>query len=397
MVKVLSGGLKEVNGFSFSAIECGIRYKGRLDFAMIFSQNPCNASGLFTTNRLPSSAVSICRERIDNPIHGILINSTNANACTGDEGYHNSITLTQEVARQMDVDSNSILMASTGIIGVQLPLEQMKNAIPSLIGNLDRENADLIPSAIMTTDTSPKEIAVSFSSSLGEYRIAGTAKGSGMIAPNMATLLAFILTDFPIEKNMLKRIFTRSIMKSLNSITIDGDMSTSDTAIILSPISKKYITLENDLQNFEDALMHLLDRLSEMIVRDGEGATKLLRISVNGAMDEDDAKKAARSISESLLVKTALFGQDPNWGRIACAVGYSGAQVDENRLSIYFEKIPLLLRGKPADYDPNYLEDVLSRREITINIDLGMGNAQAKYLTTDLSYDYIKINSEYST
>ena len=396
-MKELEGGLKEVEGFIFSAIECGIKYTERLDFALIFSKTPCNASGLFTTNRISAAPVTLCKERINNPVHGILINATNANACTGEEGYNNSIGLTAEVANLMNVDPSSILMASTGVIGVQLPFEKMKKSIPLLIDALSVENSRLVPEAMMTTDTFSKEFAISFKCSKGEYTIAGTAKGSGMIAPNMATLLAFILTDFPIDRNSLNQIFGRCINETMNSITIDGDTSTNDTAIILSPISGEYLTDKDDLQKFEDALMYLLQKLSRMLVMDGEGATKLVQIIVKGARNQKDAKIAARAISESLLVKTAIFGKDPNWGRIACAVGYSGADVVENNLSIIFEDIPMLSKGKPQDYDKHKIDVVMSKREYSITVDLGIGDATASYLTTDISYDYVKINAEYTT
>ena len=396
-MKELTGGLKEVNGFLFSAIECAIKYNQRLDFALIFSKKPCNASGLFTTNSITAAPVVLCKDRINNPVHGILINATNANACTGEEGYKNAMRLTTEVANLMDVDPSSILMASTGVIGVQLPFEKMKKSIPFLIDRLSKENSRLVPEAIMTTDTFPKELAVSFQSSKGEYTIAGTAKGSGMIAPNMATLLAFILTDFPIDKKDLNQIFAKSINETMNSITIDGDTSTNDTTIILSPITEEYLTDKNDLLKFEEALIHLLKKLSKMLVMDGEGATKAVQIKVEGAKDKKDAQMAAKAISESLLVKTAIFGRDPNWGRIACAAGYSGAYIEESNLSIIFDDIIMLLKGKPIIYDKKKIDEVMSKREYSITVDLGVGNASASYLTTDISYDYVKINAEYTT
>ena len=396
-MNLLKGGLNEVPGFSFAAIECGITYKERLDFSLIFSKTPCNASAIFTTNKIIAAPVKLSKERINNLIHGILINSTNANACTGEIGYKNALMLTKEVSKHLNVEEDSILNASTGVIGVQLPIDKMKKSIPILAKSLSIDNAELIPRAIMTTDTFPKEIAASFSYSRGEGRIAGTIKGSGMIAPNMATLLVFILTDFPIEKQALKTIFTRCSMKTLNSITIDGDMSTNDTALILSPTSNQYISDKNDLDKFESALLNILDKLSEMTLSDGEGTTKIVKVNVTEAKTKDDARLVAKSISESLLVKTAFFGKDPNWGRIACAAGYSGAEIKESSLSIYFEDIPLLINGSPAKYNMKKLYEILNKKKFSITINLGIGDASSSYLTTDLSYEYIKINAEYTT
>jgi glutamate N-acetyltransferase/amino-acid N-acetyltransferase len=396
-MKILNGGLENVRGFSFSAKECGIKYKNRLDLALIHSLSPCSASGLFTKNRISAAPVKLCRKRIANSIQSILINSNNANASTGQAGYQNALLLTDEVARHLSIATGSVLMASTGVIGVQLPIDKIMAQIPNLVEDLSPENAQLVPLAIMTTDTHPKECAVSFSSSRGEFNIGGIAKGSGMIAPDMATLLSFVITDAPIDRENLDSIFRRCINSTFNAITIDGDMSTNDTAIVLSPISDNYLDDSKDLRIFEDSLMTVLTKLSEMIVSDGEGVTKSVKVAVTGAKTEDDAKKAARAISESLLVKTAIFGRDPNWGRIACAAGYSGAAVEEESLSISFENIKLLERGTPLQFDQEALEKIMSRREYTITVNLGMGEGRSTFMTTDITYDYIKINSEYTT
>jgi glutamate N-acetyltransferase/amino-acid N-acetyltransferase len=396
-MKILNGGLENVRGFSFSARECGIKYENKLDLALIHSSTPCNASGLFTKNRIFAAPVKLCRERIGNRIHSILMNSNNANASTGQIGYQNALVITDELARQLDIASESVLMASTGVIGVQLPVNKIISEIPHLVKGLSAENARLVPIAIMTTDTRPKEFAVSFSSSMGDFNIGGIAKGSGMIAPDMATLLSFLITDAPLERKDLDTIFRKCINDTLNSITIDGDMSTNDTAIILSPISDNYLNDSKDLRLFEDSLMAVLTKLSSMLIDDGEGATKSIKVVVSGAKTDEDAKKAAKTISESLLVKTAIFGKDPNWGRIACAAGYSGAEIEEENLSISFENIKILERGTPLQFDKETLDKIMSRREYTINIDLGMGRGKSTFMTTDISYDYIKINSEYTT
>ncbi len=396
-MKQREGGLENVPGFSFAALECGIKYENRLDFALLFSEKPCNAAGAFTTNKIFAAPVRLCRERIGKPVHGILVNANNANACTGDEGYRNVERLTRETASMLGVPENSLLAASTGVIGVQLPVKKMIAAISRFREKLSPAQGKLIPRAIMTTDTYPKECAFSFSCADREYTVAGAAKGVGMIAPNMATLLAFIITDMPARKSDLNAIFKRAVGASFNAITIDGDMSTNDTAIILSPISDSPVTSAEGLASFEEALMAVMTRLAELLVRDGEGATKYVTVSVSGAKNDDDARLAARAVSQSLLVKTALFGNDPNWGRIACAAGYSGAIIEERCLSIAINGITLLSRGIPVPFDKAAMSENLSQKDISITVELGMGNGNAVYYTSDISYEYVKINAEYTT
>ncbi|HPK45322.1 MAG TPA: bifunctional glutamate N-acetyltransferase/amino-acid acetyltransferase ArgJ [Spirochaetota bacterium] len=395
-IKELSGGLENANMFKYAAIECGIRYENRLDFSLIYSDKPCWAAGVFTTNKFCAAPVILCRERIKNTIHAVVINATNANAATGKQGYDNAKLLAAELAKILSIDEKTVLMASTGIIGVQLPVEKMKKKLPILVKNLNIESGKLLPTAIMTTDTFPKQYALSFETSTGIYTIAGIAKGAGMIAPDMATLLCFVVTDFPLQQRLLQKLFTSSIAVSLNAITIDGDMSTNDTAILLSPaIHTKHTHADIDI--FNNALTMMMKRLAYLIVSDAEGATKCVTIKVVGAANDSDAKIAAKSIAESLLVKTAIFGNDPNWGRIACAAGYSGAELREDKLSIYFEDISLFKNGSPVNFDKDRLIDILKRKEYTIIIDFGIGKSSFEYLTSDLSYEYVKINAEYST
>lgn len=396
-MRFLDGGLEHINGFTFSAIECGIRYEGRLDYCLIVSDKECNAAGMFTTNRVSAAPVKLSRERIAGPVRAILINATNANACTGDRGMDAAAALTGDVAARIGAPAGSVLMASTGIIGRQLPLEKMMKSHQSLVAGLSREGGRLIPRAIMTTDTVPKEVCVSFETSAGEFRIAGTAKGSGMIAPNMATLLCFLVTDAPVGSGDLTRLFSKAIARTLNAITIDGDMSTNDTAIILSPRSGRPLAAAGDLANFEEALHAALKRIAEMLIDDGEGTTKRVTISVKRAKSDADAARIARSVAQSLLVKTAFFGNDPNWGRIAAAAGYSGAEVDETTLSVSFDGMPLLVNGAPADFDREALVAIMSTKTFEVTVDVGLGAASWSMLTTDITFDYVKINAEYST
>ncbi|MCL2155097.1 MAG: bifunctional glutamate N-acetyltransferase/amino-acid acetyltransferase ArgJ [Leptospirales bacterium] len=395
-MKVLNGGLENVSGFSFSSIKCGIRYEDKLDYALILSKHPCNASGVFTTNRIAAAPVKICRERISNKINAILINSTNANACTGIEGYNNAVNLAKDIAEKVHIPNDSVLTASTGIIGRQLPIDKMLSSHQELVKNLNHHEGHSVAQAIMTTDTIPKEAAASFEYNGRSYSVAGIAKGSGMISPNMATLLSFIITDASILKTDMDIIFKRIIKKTFNSITIDGDMSTNDTAILLSHDSNEYLPKEA-LGEFELSLEYVMSKLAELLIFDGEGATKSVRVNVINANNNNEAELIARAVSNSLLVKTAFFGNDPNWGRIACAAGYSGAEVYEEKLSIYINKTALLINGTPIEIDYKELENTLKERNFSVTIDVSLGNGEASMLTTDLSYDYVKINAEYST
>lgn len=382
--------------FSFSAVKSGIKYSDKYDFALIYSNTPCNCAATFTTNKVCAAPVIISKERMANPIQAIVVNSSNANACTGEMGLENARSITSTIGSALNIDPESILAASTGVIGVQLPAQKMIDSIPDLTSNLSENNQNLFAQAIMTTDTVPKYVKKTFIANTKTYTIEGFAKGSGMIAPNMATLLSFIVTDAPVEKNLLRDIFHDTIRKTYNCITIDGDMSTNDSAFILSPLSDNYLD-ENGSNIFKDTLYQLLEELALILVKDGEGATRCVKINVKNALNNDEARICACSVAESLLVKTAIFGKDPNWGRIACAAGYSGAQLDQNILSIYFNDIPLLLSGTPVGYDKDRLIEIMNSESYEINIDIGSGNGSWSYWTSDISYDYVKINSEYTT
>ncbi|MBP7901673.1 MAG: bifunctional glutamate N-acetyltransferase/amino-acid acetyltransferase ArgJ [Spirochaetes bacterium] len=395
-MKKLEGGLELVQGYKYSAVESGIRFANRLDLCLISSDKDSNAAVVTTTNKVFAAPVKLCRERKNNKIRGILINSTNANACTGDQGYETAVKLTAETAKAIGADDKSILNCSTGIIGVQLPYEKISAKIPSLVSALSAEKGKEVSKAIMTTDTVPKFCCYNFETSKGSFKIASTAKGAGMIAPNMATLLCFSVTDAPVSKTDLDRIFSATIDKTVNALTIDGDMSTNDTAIILSPVSDDNLKNE-DLAEFEKALYAVLFDISKQLVTDGEGATKCVEILVNGAKTASDAKKCAKEIAESLLVKTAFFGSDPNWGRVACAAGYSGAEFDPQKMSISFDDMMIFRNGAPLNFDKKNLESVIKKKEFRVTVELNAGEHSFMYLTSDISIDYVKINAEYST
>lgn len=384
-------------GFKYSAVKCGIRYEDRLDYGLIAADVPCNAAGVFTQNALAAAPVRMCREKITRPVRALLLNSTNANACTGRTGYNNAKFLAEDMAERLGVNESAVLMCSTGVIGVQLPAEKMAESHNALVSSLASGNGELISRTIMTTDTAPKQGAVSFETSAGTFTIAGAAKGSGMIAPNMATLLALLVTNAPLERERLQNILEWAADETLNKISVDGDTSTNDSAILLSPVSAEPLSEPADINAFAEALLALLSDLSEQLVRDGEGATKLIRVHVKGAKDKNDAVLMAKSISGSVLVKTAFFGEDPNWGRIAMAVGNSGAEVLEDCLSISFGDCNFLDHGRPNQISQERIKAVMSQKDITVTVDCDLGDGEAVFLTTDLSYEYVKINAEYTT
>ena len=396
-MEYIEGGLEKVPGFKYAALECGIRYSNKTDYAIIVSDEMCNAAGVFTTNTLAAAPVRLCKEKIIHPVKAVLINSTNANACTGRQGYDTARFLTRNIAEKLGVHERSVLMCSTGIIGVQLPEEKMSASHDNLLSSLSAQNGELVSKAILTTDTVTKKCAVSFDTSIGTFVLAGTAKGAGMIAPNMATLLSFFVTDAPVGKQSLDSIFKQAAASTLNRITIDGDTSTNDSAIILSPASETPLESLADLDSFKDALLAVMESLSEQLVRDAEGATKFIRVLVINAKDNNDAGLIARRVSESVLVKTAFFGEDPNWGRIAMAIGNSGAEIREELLSISFGDCTFLDHGTPIKNTPEKIKEVMSQKDITVTIDCALGNGEALFMTSDLSYEYVKINAEYST
>jgi glutamate N-acetyltransferase/amino-acid N-acetyltransferase len=331
----------------------------------------------------------------------VLVNSGNANACTGLRGMDDALEISQVVADRVGLDKDSILVASTGVIGQPLPSDRMKNAVPALVEGLSSGTLPDIARAIMTTDTFPKMETRAGEAGGKEYTICGIAKGAGMIMPNMATMLSFIVTDAAVDPDMLKKVFREAVDSSFNCISIDGDTSTNDTALILAngmsgnPEIKRGTT---EGERFATLLREVLLSLSRQIVRDGEGATKFVEIVVTGAFSDGDAKKAAMAVANSLLVKTAFFGQDANWGRILAAIGYSGAEIDQNRTALWFDDVLMARDGIFAggDAESNGSE-VLKKKSFTVTVDLGLGGGNATVYTSDLSYDYVKINADYRT
>lgn len=385
-------------GFLYSVAKAQIKYSDRYDLALIYSKKPAQIAGVFTTNQIKAAPVKICMKRIRSGLaQAIVLNSGNANACTGQKGIEDALKIINYLAEKLNINKQYIFPLSTGVIGVPLPVDRILNALDELIKNLGNAQPLQVAEAIMTTDTFPK-LTFRQIRTVSPITILGICKGAGMISPNMATMLCTILTDAKISSDLMNEALRDAVAQSFNSITVDGDMSTNDTVLILANgESNMEIERKTTLwKEFKGSLNDLCLELSQMIVRDGEGATKFITVIVKGAKTTQDAKRVARAVANSLLVKTAFYGNDPNWGRIIAAVGYSGVPVKEEKTEIYINGICLFQNGLPTLKEEE-LKKSLLQKEIEVLINLNLGKGQAKIFTTDLSEKYVKINSEYRT
>jgi len=356
---------------------------------------------MFTTNRIMGAPVLVSRENVKHGIaRAIVANSGNSNVCNGEEGLASALMMTEETARALTIDSSEVLVASTGVIGRKFPIEKVLKGIPKAVKNLSREGSSMAARAIMTTDTISKETAVEIDIGGVTVKIGAIAKGAGMICPTMATMFCFITTDAAIELPALKKALRSAVDTSFNCITVDGDMSTSDTVLVLANGKAGNSLLKSRskaIDAFTEALTEVCLRMAKLLIKDGEGATRLVTIRITGAASREDARQVGLAIANSPLVKTAFFGSDPNWGRIICAVGYSGVPVDEHLVSIAINNVTLFERGKALPMDEGNMKMRMSKPEINIDIDIGMGWAEKVIYTSDLSYEYVKINAEYTT
>ncbi|MEK9139403.1 MAG: bifunctional glutamate N-acetyltransferase/amino-acid acetyltransferase ArgJ [Bacteroidota bacterium] len=397
-----AGGVTAPKGFTAAGVHSGIK-KAKKDLALVYSSAPAKAFGVFTTSKVQAAPVLVCKQQLkrSSSFRAIVVNSGNANACTGERGWNDAWTMVEGVAREIGAKPAEVFVSSTGVIGQYLPMSKIESAIPMLISNLSAEGHVAAAEAIMTTDTFSKELAVGVRIDGVDVTIGGMAKGSGMIAPYMATMLAFITTDVNISDDLLRYSVKRAADRSFNRITVDGDTSTNDMLLMLANgmAGNKEIQDPSDAayQTFYDALEHLLVRLSKLIVLDGEGATKFVEIEVVGAATEDVAVRAARSIANSSLVKTAMNGEDANWGRILAAVGYSGIEFEPSAVEIFFGDVPILQRNYAIDFSEEAAKQVLSQKEIKITVNLNQGKHTAAFWTCDLSKEYVAINANYRT
>jgi glutamate N-acetyltransferase/amino-acid N-acetyltransferase len=385
-----SGSICASKGFLASGVAAGIKRSGAYDLALIFSERPAAAAGIFTTNKVVAAPVVISRGRIaGGSAQGVVVNSGNANACTGGRGYRDALEMAEQAGNELNVDPKQMLVCSTGLIGSYLPMDRVRQGIRRAAAEMGPGD-QAAAAAIMTTDTKPKMAAVESPSG---WRLGGIAKGAGMISPHMATMLAFITTDAEVEAGQLQEALTEAAGTTFNSISVDGDRSTNDTVLAFANGASGVIP---NLADFASALHAVCRDLAEQIVADGEGATKLIRITVGGAATEEDARKAAHAVARSTLVKTAVYGQDANWGRIAAAVGSSGARADFDRLSISMAGVSLLQTGEPpAPEAITQARRAMDDSEITIECHLANGSASAEVLTCDLTPEYVRLNAEY--
>lgn len=389
-----------IQGFLFSTVEAAIKKAGRKDLALIFSEVPAAAAAVFTTSTVKAAPVLLSHEHIiSGTARAVIVNSGNANACTGEQGMKDAQETVKLVSQALGIDMKEVQVCSTGVIGVQMPMERMRPAITPLVDGLTSGTLDDIAQAIMTTDTFPKMEARSGQAGGVSYTVAGIAKGAGMIMPNMATMLSFIITDAAIEPAFLQQAFRCAVESSFNAITVDGDMSTNDTCLIMANgMAGNPLITEGSVEGkaFSATVNDVLLSLAKQIVKDGEGATKFVEIRVSGAKDNADAKRAAMAIANSSLVKTAFFGQDANWGRIFAAVGYSGAEVDQSLLSLSFDDVCMARNGIFAGGDAEARgTEVLKQKEFTVSVDLGISSGTSTVYTSDLTHEYVSINADY--
>ena len=404
-MQVIEGGVTAAKGFQAIGIHAGIK-KNKKDMAMLYSKVPCAAAGTFTTNVVKAAPVKWDQEIVYNhpAAHAVVVNSGVANACTGEEGYGYCRETAGKAAKLLGIDETEVLVGSTGVIGQQIPVDTIKQGIERMIPLLEdtKEAGVLAAEAIMTTDTVKKEAAVQVELGGVTVTVGGMCKGSGMIHPNMCTMLSFVTTDAAISKKMLQKALSESVKDTYNMVSVDGDTSTNDTVLLLANgvAGNPEITEEGeDYRKFAEALNHVNTELAKKIAGDGEGATALFEGKVIGAESKEQAVTLSKSIVTSSLTKAAIYGHDANWGRILCAMGYSGAQFDPEQVDLYFEsaagKLKIIENGVSTGYSEEEATKILSEQEVTAIADVKMGDAHATAWGCDLTYEYVKINADY--
>ena len=402
----IQGGVTAAKGFKAASTAAQIKYKNRTDMAMIYSEKPCVAAGTFTTNVVKAACVQWDQKIVkeSDAVHAVVVNSGIANACTGKQGFDACEATAQAVKEALGVPLDSCFVASTGVIGMQLPVEKLANGVKNMAPQLDEsmEAGTAAAKAIMTTDTIHKEIAVTFEIAGKTVTLGGMSKGSGMIHPNMCTMLGFLTTDLAIEKSLLQEALSQVVMDTFNMITVDGDTSTNDTLLIMAnglSMNDKITAKGEEYQTFVDALYYVCEFLAKKMAGDGEGASKLFEAKVVNAKCKDDARTLSRAIVASNLSKAAIYGCDANFGRFLCAMGYSGAQFDQNDVELFFEskegRLQVFDKGTPIVFDEDMAAKILGAEEVTIFVDMHEGDAEATAWGCDLTYDYVKINADY--
>lgn len=402
----IKGGVTAAQGFEAASCEANIKYSGRTDMAMVFSKEPCECAGTFTSNVVKAACVQWDMQIVESgkPMHAVVINSGIANACTGKEGFDACEASARAVEDSLKVPYDSVAVASTGVIGMQLPVDKLIKGINAMSKTLDDslEAGTAASKAIMTTDTVNKEVAVSFMAGGKKVTLGGMSKGSGMIHPNMCTMLAFITTDLSIDKVLMQEALREVVADTFNMITVDGDTSTNDSLILMAnglAGNDKITAKDEDYKNFKEALFFVCRFLARKMASDGEGATKLFEAKVVNAKSKEDARTLSRAIVGSNLSKAAIYGCDANFGRFLCAMGYSGAQFDQNDVELFFEsragRLQVFDRGTPIDFDEDFAVKIMKEDEVTVFVDMHEGEAEAAAWGCDLTYDYVKINADY--
>lgn len=402
--RVIKGGVTSAKGFRAAGVPAEIKYKGRNDVALIVADEPCAAAAVFTTNKVAAAPVLYDREVVKNGrIQAILANSGCANACTGEEGLKDAKLSALVTAGELGIDPKLVLVASTGVIGRRLPMERLLAGMKAAKAALGRtaEHGLAAEKAVMTTDTKPKQAAVVCTIGGRKVTIGGMSKGSGMIEPNMATMLGFVTTDAAVSPRLLKRALQLAIGKSFNRLVVDGDESTNDSVFLLASGkagNEEIVKAGADFDVFVEALTAVTMSLAKQMATDGEGATKFVTVTVKGARSEKEAERAARAVAKSPLSKTSWFGRDPNWGRVLAAVGYSGADVVDMKAEVFYDKVWAFRFGRIADEKQlTKLAAVMKKDEFSVTVDLHLGSAEASIYTCDFSLDYIHINADYTT
>ncbi len=400
-----NGGVTSPMGFQAAGVCAGLKRSQAPDMALLRSETPCSFSGSFTSNLFPAAPVQLCKERVlkQKKIQAVVINSGVANACTGIEGYSNAEKMAELTARELNIAPEMVMVASTGRIGNQLPMDKIEKGIVMAAEALRPDGGAEAAEAIMTTDTKPKEIALSFGAGNRKVTIGGMCKGAGMIAPKMtvphATMLCCITTDCAISNDLLGSMLGEIVDDSFNKVTVDGDMSTNDTVIVMANGASGVEIREGspEAEHFKMALTMVAQHLARAIAMDGEGATKFVSVEVRGAATSRDAELCARTIANSLLCKTAWFGCDPNWGRVLAAAGRSGASFSAENVSLDYDEMPVVRNGMDAGTPEEELAQMMKRGEFTVRLDLGEGHGSFTVWTSDVSYEYVKINADYHT
>lgn len=386
------------SGFKAAGVAAGLKKKGKKDLGLMVSQVPATVAGVFTKNRVKAAPVILDRQRIKTGVcQAIIVNSGNANCCTGEQGIRDAETMASLAASELGISEDLVLVASTGVIGEPLPIEKIGAAIPTLVNSLQSEGIPDLARSIMTTDTVPKMVSAHGVVDGKTFTVTGVAKGAGMIRPDMATMLCFVCTNVKVSSEILKEILVKAVNRSFNRITIDGDTSTNDTVLIMANgLSGAVIQSPAQKDIFQKILDEIFLDLAKQLVRDGEGVTKLVEIMVRNAVSDSDAQKVADTVAHSPLVKTAFFGEDANWGRIAGAVGRAGVQIDPDKIDVYFDDVQMVKagmgQGKTVEAEAT---KVLKRPEFTLTIDLNSGSGSGSILTCDFSVDYVRINADY--